>query len=108
LADGMGGEPGDVVALEAEMRQAGGDVRFTSAERGGEHRRLEQTLEAGRAEAKHDLAERDGAWMHDLPRRRDTGDDPPGIAREDVETALVDRTGIDERGSHADGHGPGA
>src|SRR5262245_58469117 len=41
------------------MREAGGDVRFAAAERRAKHRRLQQPLEPGRAEAQHDFAERD-------------------------------------------------
>src|SRR5262249_38763805 len=60
VADGVFREPRDVVAIETELREADGDVRFAAPERRREDRRLKQPLEPGRAQAKHDLAERDG------------------------------------------------
>src|SRR5262249_52276865 len=68
VADRVRGQPGDVVALEAELREADGHVRLAAAERGGQHRRLEEALEPRRAQAQHDFAEGD-----DTPRRAHAG-----------------------------------
>ena len=38
LADSVRRQPGDVLALDSELRQADGNVRLTAAERCAEHR----------------------------------------------------------------------
>ena len=58
IADRILRERGDVDALEPEQRQADGDVGFTAAEGGHQHRRLQQPLESRRTEPQHQLAER--------------------------------------------------
>jgi hypothetical protein len=52
---------GDVHALEAELREADGDIGLAAAERRDQEWRLKEALESRRAQPEHDLAER-----HDL------------------------------------------
>ena len=68
VADGVRRQPRDVVTVEAEVREADADIGFTAAEGGREHRRLQKPLEPGRAQAKHDFAERDDFESHDAWR----------------------------------------
>ena len=62
LADVVLRQPRDVIAVEAEQREADGHVGFAAAERRAEHGRLKKPLESGRAEPQHDLAERHDLW----------------------------------------------
>jgi hypothetical protein len=59
VADGVRRETGHVAALEAELREAHRDVGLAAAVGRDEGRGLEEALEARRAQAQHDLAERD-------------------------------------------------
>ena len=59
VADGVARQPRHVVALEAELRDADRDVGLAAAEGGAEDRRLQEALEPRRAQAQHDLSERD-------------------------------------------------
>ena len=72
VAERILGKPRDVVAVHAELREAHRDVRFTAAKGRVQPGRLQQALEAWRAEAQHDLAERDHLRRHG---RAPTGDD---------------------------------
>src|SRR4029453_16101653 len=71
VADGVSWKCGHVHAVEAEMREAHGDIGLAAAKGGRERRRLQQALESRRAQSQHDLAERDDARRrggHDGPR----------------------------------------
>ena len=50
VADLVLRQPRDVLAVEAELRQADGDVRLAAAEGGDELRRLQKPLEPRRAQ----------------------------------------------------------
>ena len=80
-----------VAAVEPEVREADGDVRLAAAEGRAEHRRLEEALEPRRAQAQHDLAERDDSWRmpSTFPCAADTASmKRTAFCRDGVEAAL--------------------
>src|SRR6186713_1853361 len=58
------GQPRDVTAVDAEMREADCDVRLAAAEGGLQHGRLQQPFHAWRAQPHHQFAETHHAWSH--------------------------------------------
>src|SRR5439155_19906857 len=61
VADGVVGQPRDVIGAYPEVREPHGDIGLAPAEARAELGRLKQPLRSGRAEAQHQLAERHGA-----------------------------------------------
>src|SRR6186713_3112856 len=114
IADGVGRQTGDVGAVAPELRQTHGDVRFTTAERGVQGRRLKEPLEPWWAQAQHDFAEANGLDHRLRTHRRaaarvlNSAHEVTRVRRNDIESPFVDGGPIHERRSDADRGCPGA
>src|ERR1041385_963605 len=97
IAEGIVGNPGDVVACDAEMREADGNIRLRAAETGLESRRSEQALLARGGKPQQELAERDGfhararATLATSARARAVSSAAPGGASSGAETRALPR-----------------